>query len=352
MFFRNKIQTAAIASALCVAIATPVAANTEIEPRAYDAAITDAKKNMVANPARALDLARNAKVMAADAKKPMTKERLVANWLEGEALMRLNRGQEAAGIIGFALFEASQTHKDEKIYADLLRSSASLKARSGDPREALEHFKMAQARYAELGDKRSQAIVLQNIGSLYSRAQNFDEVFNHYSKAAEVYSDDAILSLSSHNNVGFALMKMGRYDEAEENIGKALAIAEKMQSPHLKARILTNLAATQNEAGKSDQAEATANEAMALAEEHAKTWKSFVYGVQAQIALSQNKLAEAEELIAKAFEGQELANTNPLFRDFHATATAILEKRGKTELAAAHNQARERHDSKARSLKL
>lgn len=352
MFKGTNIRVATIASALSMALAAPVAANSEIAPQGYDAAITDAKKSMVANPAKALDLARNAKVMATNQTNLVTKDRLVADWLEGEALMRLNRGGEAASVIGFALYEASQAHKDDKIYADLLRSSASLKARGGDPREALAHFTMAQARYEQLGDKRSQAIVLQNIGSLYSRAHKFDEVLRHYEKAAETFTDDAILSLSNHNNIGFAQMKMGKYAKAEENFGKALAIAEKMNSPLLKARILTNLAAVQNLDGRTDLAEATAAEAMTLASEHATNWMPFVYGVQAQIELSKGNLQQADAMITQAFDGQVLNKTNPLFRDFHETATDIFAQRGKQDLAKQHGEATDRIDRQARAVRL
>ena len=352
MFQVSNIRVSAIVSALALAVAVPASAHTDMAPQGYEAAITDAKKSMVANPARALDLARNAKVMANSEADTMTKDRLVADWLEGEALMRLNRGGEAASVIGFALFEASQTHKDEKIYADLLRSSASLKARGGDPREALAHFKMAQLRYEQLGDKRSQAIVLQNIGSLYSRAHKFDEVLRHYEKASETFSDDAILTLSNHNNIGFAQMKMGKFADAEANFGKALAIAEKMQSPLLKARILTNLAAVQNLRGNTGEAEATAKQAMTLAKEHAQNWMPFIYGVQAQIELSKGDLEQADAMITNAFDGQVLNKTNPLFRDFHETATDIFTKRGKQDLAQQHGEATDRIDRQARAVRL
>ena len=346
------MKTATVVSVLCLAMAAPAAAHTEMEPQGYEAAITGAKRVMVSNPAQALDLARNARMMAADKGEPMAKDQLVANWLEGEALMRLNRGNEAAGVIGFALFEASQKHQGDKVYADLLRASASLKARGGDAREALAHFTLAQARYKELGDLRSQAIVLQNIGSLYSRAHKFDDMLSYYAQAAEVYGDDQVLMLSNHNNIGFAQMKMGQYADAEESFGKAMAIAEAMDSALLRARILTNLAAVQNLAGKSDKAAANAAEAMTLAEQTAPSWMPFVYGVQAQIALAQGELEQAEAMIGKAFEGQELTNTNPLFRDFHETANDILAKRGNAELAALHKAACDRLDKQARGLKL
>ena len=352
MFKGANMKIAALLTALSVATATPAMANTDLLPGGYDAAITGAKKAMVADPAKALDLARNAKGMLATGQETAKKDRLIAAWLEGEALMRLNRGGEAAGVIGFALYEASQTHQDDKVYADLLRSSASLKARAGDPRDALKHFRMAQERYENLGDDRSCAIVLQNIGSLYARAGEFEQVVDHYQKAAKVFSDDGILSLSAQNNIGNALKSLGRFDEAAENFEQALAIAKGMGSPLLEARILTNLASAQQLGGDIEAADATAGRAMALAEEHAPDWSRFVHGVAAQIELKKGNIALAGSHISQTFEGQKLDSTDSLFREFHEAAAEIFAKGGNRELAELHTAAIERLDKQAKTIAL
>lgn len=353
MFNALESRFVPIASALALALAAPATAKSDIRTDEYNSSIQGAKRAMVTDPAKALDLARKAKGLKDRVKSEVEqKDRLVATWLEGEALLRLNRSKEAAGIIGFALFEASQYHQDDRIYADLLRSSASLKASDGDPREALDHFTLAAERYEELGDKRSLAIVLQNIGSLYWQADDFPKVLEYYRMAADVFSEDAVLSLSAHNNIGNALKGLHRYDEAEQQFDMALAIAREMQSPLLEARILTNLASTQHRAGNSDIAEQNALQALALAKEHATDWTPFIYGVLAQIEVARGDLETAETFITLTFQGQDVAATHALFREFHDTASEVFRKRGKEEQAIVHSAASKRLIEQAQRLAL
>ena len=356
--FKTKIKRIApAAAALFVTIASPAMAGAEIETSAsealvYETSITKAKTLMVKNPGAALDLARGAKHLIEGEEGNATRDRLTANWLEGEALLRLNRSEEAATVIRPALATASRSFAEEKIYADLLRSAASLEGRTGNSSQALAFFVLAEERYERLGDARSQAIVLQNIGSLYSRAGEYEETLRYYSKAAEVYSDDAILSLSAHNNIGNALRDMGRFADAQSEFGKALEIAGKMKSPLLKARILTNVAAAERLMGEGDAAEQTANRALALAEEHAPDWKPFIYGVLAQVELDRGNLDKADEFISLTFANVPLNTTNALFRDFHQTATEIFTRNGKADLAGLHTSAIDRLDREAGEVKL
>ena len=266
--------------------------------------------------------------------------------------MRLNRGEEARSLIDTALAEASASFQEEKIYADLLRSSASAKARAGKFKAALAHFELASERYAVLGDARSRAIVLQNIGSIYSEARDYQEAIGYYGKAAEVFTDEGPLSLSAHNNIGNALKGLKRYSEAESEFGKALAIAQKMSSQLLEARILTNLASAQLLGGAVEEADDTARRALAIANQHAPRWQPFVHGVLAQIELDRGNLVLAEEHIAKTFADHPLDKTNALFRDFHKTAAAIFSRNGETELAALHTDAFDRIEREANQLRL
>ncbi|QUL38980.1 tetratricopeptide repeat protein [Erythrobacter sp. JK5] len=352
MFYAATTSFKALSAGVLLAIASPALAGGEVQPQGFEAAIGRAKSLMMADSAAALELARQAKSLVRNENGAAAKDRLTAQWLEGEALMRLNRGDEAASAIESALALASKEFQEDKIHADLLRSAASLKARAGKFGEARSFFSMAYDRYERLGDGRSQAIVLQNIGSLYSHARDFEQVLHHYRKAEEVYSGDVALSLSAHNNIGNALKELGRFEEAEAEMTAALTLAGKMGSPMLEARILTNLASTQYLRGADQEAEQTANRAMAIADEHAADWTPFIHGVLAQIKLGQDNLDDAANHIALTFANQTLNQTNALFRDFHITASEIFARTGNAELAAMHAAALERIDGKAKELRL
>lgn len=347
----NK-AVAALAATMFLGLSTPAIAGSDLGTDGFESTIARAKSQMMADPATALNLAREAKVSVDGDSRVSARNSLTARWLEGEALMRLNRGDEASSLLDAALAEASASFREEKIYADLLRSAASSKARAGEFEEALTHFELASDRYATLGDLRSRAIVLQNIGSLYSKAREFEKVLGYYRQAAEIFTDEGPLSLSAHNNIGNALRGLEQFDEAEQEFEKSLAIAKKMSSPLLEARILTNLAATQVQHGMVEKAEATAQRALALCEEHAPRWQPFAHGVLAQVELQRGNIEAAESHIAQTFADQPLDKTDALFRDFHDTAAQIYAQSNENERAGLHVAAYERINLQAQELRL
>ncbi|QIG52927.1 EAL domain-containing protein [Altererythrobacter sp. BO-6] len=348
MLGRTPCRALCIAAAVMVASMQPVAAHAQGD--AFEAKIAEAKSSMMADSSQALRLAREAGKLATGTGSEADEARLTAKWLEGEALMRLNRASEAAEIISSALSEAEKSIPDSKLYADLLRSQGSIAAISSDYAGALSAFLKAHQRYNLLGEKRSEAIVLQHIGSLYSDARDYERVLRYYRQATATFPEDDALSLSAHNNKGNALKELGRFEEAEEEFRSALKIAEKMESPLLEARILNNIASVQMARGRLAAAEETANTVMAIARRDAPEWVPFINGVRSQIALARGDLKRAEAYLSQTFAGQNLTQTIPYFRDFHQTAYETFRRLGNYRLAAEHMAAFNRLDSQARDL--
>ncbi|MBV7260016.1 EAL domain-containing protein [Erythrobacter crassostreae] len=348
---QRNVKTYAILASALLAV-TPVASfgQDATASDAYEESITAAKTQMMGNSAAALKAARDAEKQAGDEGRESALARLTAKWLQGEALMRLNRAPEAQKIISEALEEVARIAPDDKLHADLLRSQAGFQAANSDYGEALSSFQKAHDRYKALGEGRSQAIVLQNMGSLYSDARDYERVLSYYREATTVYPEDASLSLSAHNNRGNALKELGRYDEAEEEFQQALGLAGTMSSAMLEARILTNIASTQFLNGQVSAAEQSVNQGMRLAERDAADWMPFLHGVKSQIAYEDGRTSLAQVHMARAFEGQDLEKTSPYFRDFHETAYRIYSETGDYRLAAQHIAAFNRIDSQARDL--
>lgn len=341
---------APIAAAALFALSSPAMALSAEAEVAFDAEIAHARSNMMANSARALDHARTAAKVAVGESAKAKKARLTAQWLEVEALMRLNRAADAFGIVESAIEETARNFSGSKLHADLVKSKASLNARKGAFAEALPGFLEAQRLYAELGEDRSRAMVLQNIGSVYSAARDFERALDHYERAEAVFPGDPALSLAAYNNMGNALKGLGRYEEAAISFAKALDAARAKPSPLLEARILTNIASAQVLDGNVTQGEQTARKAMAIAIEHAPDWTRFIDGVLAQAEFSRGRLDEAKARIAAAFEGEDLAGTGAHFREFHETAIQIYASAGDNDEAARHRKALERLDAQVARL--
>ncbi|KWV92724.1 EAL domain-containing protein [Erythrobacter sp. YT30] len=330
--------------------ATPLSAQGPGADQAYEKAIGEAKAQMMADSESALAHARDAKSYVVGSDDTARKARLTAQWLEAEALMRLNRADDAAQLIANSLEEIEKDFDGSKLHADLLRSQAGLYVRKAKYGEALSDFLTANDIYKEQGEDRSRALILQNIGSLYSDARDYNRVLSYYRQASEAYPDDPALALSEHNNVGNALKELKRLDEAEAEFREALAVAEKMDSPLLEARILTNIASTQYLAGMYDEAEQTIRTGLRIASANAPEWQPFLYGVRAQIALARGNQDLAENYISQTFHNEDLSSTSPFFRDFHDTAYKVYSQRGDFGLALKHFEAFHRIDDQAREL--
>ncbi|MEL7190439.1 MAG: bifunctional diguanylate cyclase/phosphodiesterase [Pseudomonadota bacterium] len=339
-----------LAAPILVASTSPVVAQSAAAGDPYEVAIGKAKSQMMADSESALQHAREAKSFVAGDDTQAREARLTAQWLEAEALMRLNRAEDAAQIITTSLTEIERDFNGSKLHADLLRSQAGLNVRQSKYGEALSAFLRANEVYKDHGEDRSRAIILQNIGSLYSDARDYERVLSYYSQASAVFPDDPALALSKHNNVGNALKELMRYEEAEAEFREALKVAENMDSPLLEARILTNIASTQYLSGDYADAEATIKNGLRIASASAPEWRPFLFGVRAQVALARGNENLAETYIAQTFKGEDLSATSPFYRDFHDTAYRIYSQKQNFDLALQHYSAFNRIDNQAREL--
>jgi len=350
MFSNQRPNCVLMAAAALLATASPALALSSAEAEAFEAEISLAKSNMMGQSATALKHARKARSLVASESVKAKKARLTAKWLEAEALMRMNRAGEAAPILDHAASETAKHFDGSKLHADLLRSQGSLNARKGDFAVALPAFTKAQGLYAELGEARSQAIVLLNIGSLYSGAREFETALGYFRQGHEAFPEDPALGLSAHNNMGNALKGLGRYAEAEAAFAKALTLAKQKPSAMLEARILTNIASVQSLGGNLQGAEETARTAMVLAKEHAPNWARFINGVLAQIEVAKGDANRAKTHLDRAFDGEDLAKTAAHFREFHETAVQVYSTLGEETQLEKHNAALERLNAQVASL--
>ena len=318
----------------------------------FAAAVSAARTAMMGDPEAALRHARTAGELSRanpDAQARSIEEATAA-WLEAEALMRVNRPQEARAPIDRGLAIAAEHAADTKLHADLLKARAALSLVTGDVRAAHADLLAAQQIYRTLGDTRSHAIVLQNLGSLHSQARDFERALTYYDESRQVHAGDAALTLSAHNNRGNALKELGRHDEAEREFALALEAARTMNSALLQARILSNLASAQTLRGDQTGAETNVQLGLALAQRAATGWEPYLWGVRAQIALSRGDLASARTYIERTFAGVDLDSSTMPYREFHETARRIYSELGDAASASRHTTAFRRLDDQGRQI--
>lgn len=329
--------------------ATPALAEEDARFAAFDRSVTATKAAMMGDPQAALETARRSLVLAA-ALPPGTRAeiaRATAQWLQGEALIRINAPDRAKPLIEAALATVQRVAPDSKLAGDLMRSRGAVAAIGGRVQEALADFQAAYRIFVHAGEARSQAIALQDIGAIYLDAGDYSRVLSYYARSAEVFSADPYILLTTHNNRAQVYREMKRYAEAVAEYRKAVADARKVGSPQLEVSILTNLAATLVDAGKLGEASGVIARAAALP---ASGEEAFILGVRAKIAAARGDAPAAAHLLAQVFAGQNLRTTAMPFREFHRLAADVFEATGDREHALAHLRAFHRLDNEARAL--
>ena len=163
----------------------------------FEAKVADAKQAMMSDPSQALIHARAVIVAAKALPQGGAAASATGQWLEGEALMRLNRQSEAKPVLNAALATAQRVKPGSKLHADLMKARAVLSIEAGEFQAGLTALQKAHRMFGQLGERRSQAIVLQTIGSIYLEARDYPKVLEYYDQANEVFSDDPSLRLSA-----------------------------------------------------------------------------------------------------------------------------------------------------------
>nr|MEA2797741.1 hypothetical protein [Phenylobacterium sp.] len=320
---------------------------------AFEGRVAAAKVAMMADPPaalqrslEALDLARR-QGGAAQAEHVAT-----AQWLHGEALLRLNRTDDAGPPIAEGLAIAAARLPNSKLAGDLMLAQGDMQATKGDVQSALQGFHAAYRVFGAAKQPRSQAMALMRIGSIYQDAGDYPKVLQYYAQAADLYPADLQLLITAHNNIANALKSQKKYAEAVAEFNRALSIAREMQSTPLEAQVLTNLATAEVAWGHLDAAQRHLNEEQRLATRDAGAHEEqpFIWGVEAQVELQRRQPRAAAQLLARTFQGVDLKTTTMPFRDFHETAYQTFSQLGDEHLALAHLKAFKRLDDEAREL--
>jgi len=335
--------TAALLTAAPTLAAPPAPASVE----AFDARVAASKSAMMTDPQVALNEAVAAEKLAGG----RSERRATAEWLQGEALLRLNRPNDAGPVIKAGLAAVAHT-PNTKLHGDLVMAEAGVQATLGQVQPALQGYQLAYRIFGKAGQPRSQAMALQNIGSIYQDAGDYAKVLRYFAQSAETYPGDPALVLTAHNNIGRAYQAQKKLPEAVAEFEKALASAREMESPSLEAHILTNLASTEIDQGKLADADRHLAQALSITrrDPSARDWQSSVWGVEAALELKRGRPRAAADLLERTFDGVDLDATTLVERDFHETAYKAYSQLGDSDRALAHLKAFKRLDDEARDL--
>ncbi|HEX8847694.1 MAG TPA: TonB family protein [Pyrinomonadaceae bacterium] len=108
--------------------------------------------------------------------------------------------------------------------------------------EASLKYREAIILYEKGGDKDGEAVVLNNLGTLYANMQRYDEAITLYKKSLELKAGTGNLAGQAvvYNNLGFVYLTLKRYDEALMFYQKALEIKRQIGDRAGEATVLNS----------------------------------------------------------------------------------------------------------------
>ncbi|WP_457353123.1 ATP-binding protein [Sphingomonas sp. UYP23] len=274
-----------------------------------------------------------------------------AQWLQGEAYVRLNDLDKAEPLITHAISLVATGGPPTKLYGDLLLSLGGLKTAKADVAGALAAYQRAHEVFRATGELRSEAIAIVLIGVLYQEAGNQEQALKYFAKSLDVYQGDPQISVSVYNNRGISLQELQRIPEAQIEFRKALAIARQLASPSMQAQTLRNIARGQLLAGQPIEADRSVAQGMAVSNgDEAASVRNHFLVLSAWSARLRDHLPLAERLITRAFANVDPDAPTLDVREAHQTAYDIFKQAGNQAQALVHLEALKALDDKTSEL--
>lgn len=336
----------ALCAALTVAAAPP-------DPRSFEDLIATAKADMLAQPAKAIVSAGLAE-RRADAERDPDRRRIMqatARWLTGEGHVRLGKPAVALPILEQARRIASTQAPDSLLLADILLAEGSAMIDAGNISQALPTVQRAHDLFLRLRQGRSRAKSLILLALLYDYGRDHQSALRYFGQARDAYAADPALLLAIYSGRGVALDNLGRYGAAEEEFGKALKLAEDMNSQAAETQLLTNIGNVRLRQGHAGAAMQAVSRGLALSRHpSAAAFRPYLLALEARVDLAVGKPDRAEVLIDQRFRGVDLDTTTLNDRDAHDAAYRIYSARGKEALALRHLAALKRLDDQATEI--
>jgi tetratricopeptide (TPR) repeat protein len=126
-----------------------------------------------------------------------------------------------------------------------------------NPAEAVPHVREALRLGEQAGDKFRMGRCFNCLGIIEVLVGDYDEATRAFAAAAELFDAlaDPMTEAAVRNNLGQLLLRMGRFQAAEENLLEAIRLARRMDATARLLHHLENMARVQQAVGEAERAE-------------------------------------------------------------------------------------------------
>jgi len=208
--------------------------------------------------------------------------------------------------------------------------------------EAVKVFEIAVDKLGPLRDLKRMAIVYGDLGWAYRELGNPERASAYAQKSIALHEvlRDRYSASMAEDNLARALLRLGRFDSAEQHLNRSLDLLNEIGRERGKGTVLLSLAELELSRGRVEEARSAAEEGLDLAvclseratEADAHLWLGKIAAEQGDAETTDREFGLALEQIAR------LNLTERLVRA-HAAYAEILEDRG--DAAAANQQLRQ-----------
>ncbi|MBN2777069.1 MAG: tetratricopeptide repeat protein [Bacteroidales bacterium] len=216
-----------------------------------------------------------------------------------------NQAQNAEQFFELA-YQVALQNKDYERTAKAMTNIGVINELFGDYKTALEKYQTALSHFIEIGDEKSQSLVLNNIAIVHQELGNIDQAFDNLTSSHDIKTriGDSVLLASSFNNLG-VFYEECRFspDSAIIFYNQALSIYKNIGDTLSIGISFSNLAQTYYQIGDYQLSEEYFVKAIDIFQKRndflwlAKTYKN--YGL---LKKSDKKLVKSVELLEKSLE--------------------------------------------------
>ncbi|WP_448658866.1 ATP-binding protein [Sphingomonas sp. CJ99] len=271
--------------------------------------------------------------------------------LQAEAALRMRQADRALPLIEQALSISKGGRVSDRTRGQLLLTRGGVRAAGTDVAASLSDYQAAYRHFLNAKDRRSQAVALVAIGSLYREGADYESALKYYRQALTAYDDDVQLTVFILNNRGNVLVEMDRYQEAVQEFEAALQRVRVLGSSKVEATIHRNLARAYRPLGQLDRADQSINAGLALLQgPGTESARAQLLGVASRVALDRKNVGRAISLARQSLDGVDPDNSSLAYRDTHLSAYLAFEAAGDQREALVHLKALERLDEQATKL--
>ncbi|GGO05099.1 hypothetical protein GCM10007972_02120 [Iodidimonas muriae] len=178
--------------------------------------------------------------------------------LKSSVLSRLGQNNDALRVAtyAFGLFEAADLDPKSRLHADLLTAKARAHEHLGDMASALTDYFAAWGVFDALGDNEGMAAAHASGAGIYQEIGQWDNAISNYQRAlirAE-QADDSFLRARIINNLAYAYVTSGQAQKAYDLLMSARPLIEELNNPLVSAYVDDNIGEALVNLGRYDDA--------------------------------------------------------------------------------------------------